>query len=199
MQTMLCRLWVAGVRCWDEPSRQRTEELRSELQPKDNGMPGRKSLAHAIQVHRNLLRACDLVSQRLIKARLLWLVIHLVQVKGPVPFKAGPFHLQCGNGTSQGHPLVLRGHLRVLAKVLLIPLAANVVNKQPRDVVDGVVTFQSFPLVDVLVRPCHGICTAAVALRLVFHRRHELAEIHLLFEAAPAGCVFRHLERVGWL
>mmetsp|Transcript_49727 Transcript_49727/g.116924 ORF Transcript_49727/g.116924 Transcript_49727/m.116924 type:complete len:201 (-) Transcript_49727:172-774(-) len=200
MQTMLRGLWVAWVRCGDEPSGQWTEELRRELQPKDNGMPGTKGLAHEIQVHRDLPRARDLVSQGLIKARLLGLVVHFVQVKGPVPFKAGPFHLQCGDGTSQGHPFVLRGHLRVLAKVLLIPLAANVVNKQSRDVVDGVATFHSFALVDVLICPGHGICTAAVALRLVFHRRHELAEIHLLFEAAVhAACVLRHLERICWL
>ena len=54
MQTMLRGLWVAWVRCGDEPSGQWTEELRRELQPKDNGMPGTKGLAHEIQVHRDL-------------------------------------------------------------------------------------------------------------------------------------------------
>ena len=85
MQPVFGRLWIAGVWCGDEPSWQRPKEVGSELEPKDDGVPGRKGRAHGIQVHRNLLRTRDFVAQGLVETRRIRFVVHPVQVVRPIP------------------------------------------------------------------------------------------------------------------
>mmetsp|Transcript_19549 Transcript_19549/g.32817 ORF Transcript_19549/g.32817 Transcript_19549/m.32817 type:complete len:208 (+) Transcript_19549:758-1381(+) len=163
-----------------------------------------ETLTHAAEIHRNFATFSNFIPNGLPEAGVAGRIIDPVDVEGPVLFQAGALHLQCAEGTSQGHALIARRQRSILSEELLISLATHVVNEEPRDVIhkDRATFLHGVAFAHVLIGAADRIGAAAVGLRLVFHGGHVVSQVDLCrhpFRTSfgPEGC-YLHRFHCMW-